>query len=41
MFGTDGLARFLRGELSFPNLMDSVRRDEELFLRQRKPYLLY
>ena len=41
MFGTDGLARFLRGELSFPDLMDRVRRDEESFLRQRKPYLLY
>jgi uncharacterized protein YbbC (DUF1343 family) len=41
MFGTEGLARFLRGELSFQDLMDSVRSDEELFLRQRKPYLLY
>jgi len=41
MFGTDGLARFLRGDLPFSDLMDRVRRDEERFLRQRKPYLLY
>jgi uncharacterized protein YbbC (DUF1343 family) len=41
MFGSEGLARFLRGDLSFKHLMDGVRRDEERFLRQRKPYLLY
>ena len=41
MFGTDGLARYLRGELSFPDLLAGVRADEEAFRRQRRPYLLY
>ncbi|MGB2905568.1 MAG: DUF1343 domain-containing protein [Candidatus Aminicenantaceae bacterium] len=41
MFGTEDLARFLRGELAFSALMEGVNQDEELFLRQRRPYLLY
>ena len=41
MFGTDGLARYLRGELSFSDLLAEVRADEEAFLRKRRPYLLY
>ncbi len=41
MFGTANLARYLSGELSFSSLMEGVRRDEDLFRRLRKPYLLY
>jgi uncharacterized protein YbbC (DUF1343 family) len=41
MFGTGGLARYLRGELSFSSLKEALRRDEALFLRLREPYLLY
>jgi len=41
MFGTEDLARFLRGELTFSSLMEGVNQDEELFLRKRRPYLLY
>jgi uncharacterized protein YbbC (DUF1343 family) len=41
MFGTGELARFLRGELSYPQLLENMHKDEELFRQQRKPYLLY
>jgi uncharacterized protein YbbC (DUF1343 family) len=41
MFGTDGLVRYLRGELSFSDLLADVRADEEAFLQKRRPYLLY
>jgi hypothetical protein len=41
MFGTDGLALYLRGQLSFSDLLSDVRADEETFLQKRRPYLLY
>jgi uncharacterized protein YbbC (DUF1343 family) len=41
MFGTDGLALYLRGQLSFSDLLADVRADEEAFLQKRRPYLLY
>jgi uncharacterized protein YbbC (DUF1343 family) len=41
MFGTGGLAGYLRGELSFSELMEQVKQGEELFRKQRQPYLLY
>jgi uncharacterized protein YbbC (DUF1343 family) len=41
MFGTDGLARYLRGELAFSELKRDILRDEELFRRRRRPYLIY
>jgi uncharacterized protein YbbC (DUF1343 family) len=41
MYGTGDLARYLRGELAFAELMDAMRKDEELFLRKRRPYLIY
>jgi uncharacterized protein YbbC (DUF1343 family) len=41
MFGTDALARYLKGELSYPDLLAGIHADEEAFLSQRRPYLLY
>ncbi len=41
MFGTGGLSGYLRGDLSFSELMEEVRQDEERFQEQRLPYLLY
>ncbi len=41
MYGTGDLARYLRGELAFGALMDAMRKDEELFRRKRRPYLIY
>ena len=41
MFGTDGLSRYLDGSLSFDELTAAVTRDEQLFLKQRRKYLLY
>lgn len=41
MFGTGELTRYLRGELSYAQLLDEMHEDEELFRERRKPYLLY
>jgi len=41
MFGTGELTRYLRGELSYAQLLDDMHEDEELFRERRKPYLLY
>jgi len=41
MYGTGDLARYLRGEMAWEELMDAMRKDEELFRRQRRPYIIY
>jgi len=41
MFGTNDLTRYLAGSLSFDELTASITRDEQLFLKQRRKYLLY
>jgi len=41
MFGTGGLTGYLRGEMSFAALLEQVKQGEELFRKQRRPYLLY
>lgn len=41
MFGTGELARYLRGDISYAQLLENMHKDEELFRRQRRPYLLY
>lgn len=41
MFGTGDLAGYLRGEVSYDRLLNTMLRDEERFREHRKPYLLY
>ena len=41
MYGTGGLAGFLRGEMTFSSLMEQAKQGEKLFLRLRQPYLIY
>ncbi len=41
MFGTGELTRYLRGDISYTQLLENMHKDEELFRQQRKPYLLY
>jgi uncharacterized protein YbbC (DUF1343 family) len=41
LFGSRHLEEFICGELSYEQLCSRLRRDENAFKRQRKPYLLY
>ncbi len=41
MFGTGELAHYLRGDISYSQLLENMHKDEILFRRQRRPYLLY
>lgn len=41
MFGSPLLEEFIRGRLSFENLLSQVQQDEEEFRKKRQPYLLY
>ncbi len=41
LFGCDLLAGYVRGDVSYSELMENVEKDEKRFMEQRKPYLLY
>ncbi len=41
LFGTPQLEEFINGDLSYQDLLVSLRRDEAAFKHRRKPYLLY
>ncbi len=41
MFGNDLLARYIRGTLSYADLLKELQKDEKAFLQMRKKYLLY
>lgn len=41
MFGNDLLERFIKGTLSYDDLLEETEKDEKTFLRMRQKYLLY
>jgi uncharacterized protein YbbC (DUF1343 family) len=41
MFGNDLLVRYLRGEISYKKLLQEMEREERIFRKKRKKYLLY
>jgi uncharacterized protein YbbC (DUF1343 family) len=41
MFGNDLLSRYIKGTLSYDDLLREIEKDEEVFCRMRQKYLLY
>ena len=41
MFGNDHLERYIKGKMSYDNLLEEMKKDETAFLQIRQKYLLY
>jgi uncharacterized protein YbbC (DUF1343 family) len=41
LFGNEWLSLYIRDQLSYEQLCSLIKKDEETFRQQRKPYLLY
>jgi uncharacterized protein YbbC (DUF1343 family) len=41
MFGNDLLEKYIKGTLSYADLLKEMEKDEKAFLQMRQKYLLY
>jgi uncharacterized protein YbbC (DUF1343 family) len=41
LFGDDVLVRYIKGNLSYDRMIAQIKKEEQLFLKKRKKYLLY